>query len=125
MENEPDDLRALPREDAVHYVLLHRMDQLEKNQSGFDRWRVRADIVLDSISHIEARFETALKDQTTQILGELKSVKSELGLVVKDQTFWANTRTIARWIIGVSIPVVVASWAVFSWVYDHMHVVAK
>ena len=119
MESEPDDIRNIPGSDAVHYVILRRVEQLERSHTELDRWRTKVDIMLDHVQHLEERFDAAMEKQTSQILTELTSVKTDLGSVLKDQTFWANSRTIARWIIGVSATATAAAWAVFSFIYEH------
>lgn len=125
MEDDADDLRALPKDDAIHFVILSRIDLLEKSHNEIEKWRIRADIMLGNVERLEVRFSAEMEKQTNQILGELKSVKTDLKSVLKDQTFWANSRTIARWIIGVSVPLILASWAVFTWVYANMHIGSK
>jgi hypothetical protein len=119
VENEQDDLRNIPGSDAVHFVILRRVEDLEKEHKEFDRWRTKADIMLDNVAHLEAKFDAAMKEQTGQILSQLTSVRDELKLVVKDQTFWANSRTIARWLIAVSATLIAGGWAVFTFIYDH------
>ena len=119
MDEEKDDLRKIPGSDAVHYVILRRVEQLERSHTELDRWRTKVDIMLENVQHLEARFDAAMEKQTSQIITELTLVKTDLGSVLKDQTFWANSRTIARWIIGVSATATAAAWAVFSFVYEH------
>jgi hypothetical protein len=121
VENDHEDLRNIPGSDAVHFVILRRVEDLEKEHKEFDRWRTKADIMLDNVAHLEAKFDASMKEQTGQILSQLTSVKDELKLVVKDQTFWANSRTIARWLIAVSATLIGAAWAVSTFVYDHYH----
>lgn len=126
--DDPDDLRALPKDDTVHYLMLRRMDILEQAQKvleqahkEFDQWRFKADAMLDNVGHLETRFNTTIEKQTGQILGKLSSVETELARVMKDRTFWANSRTIAKWIIGTGLVLTPALWAVFTFVYEHLH----
>ena len=59
-----DDLRNLPGSDAVHFVILRRVEQLERAHTEVDRWRTRVDIMLENVQHLEARFDAAMEKQT-------------------------------------------------------------
>jgi hypothetical protein len=116
-----EDLRRPVREDPVHHLIVRRIEQMERMQAEFDKWRVKADIMLDGIAHFKADMDLQFRDQTSELKREFISINEKMDEIKKSQTFWANAMTIGRWAVGILVSLAVATWAVGTFIYQQMH----
>ena len=86
----------------------------------FGQWRVKADIMIESVAHLKPDFEASLKEQTSDIMREFRDLKTNLDRVVKKQTFWDNFIIIVRWAAIIAASFIAGLWAFGTFIWDHL-----